>query len=304
MQTPPASNPPPCVIQSWDELVKELFQNSYNETLGRHRSPYVFRGQSADYPLLSSLMRINDDWTALPDLERHLLRNFKKYAHSAVARDNALNLGSEWQWVSIAQHHGLPTRLLDWSYSPFVAMHFATANLDWMNQDGVIWCANTGVIQGWLPPALKRCLADAGTSVFTVEMLEQQCAGFDSLTQAFSPENDFAVFFEPPSLDLRIVNQVALFSFLSRTDTRMDDWLRLKSEQVPAVFRKIVIPASVKWEVRDKLDQANVNERVLFPGLDGLSSWLKRWYLPKDLPQSYMNPEKSQTPSNVRESMQ
>jgi hypothetical protein len=56
----------------------------------------------------------------------------------------------------------------------------------------------------------------------------------------------------------------------------LDDWL----ETHPALARKIIIPASLKWEIRDKLDQANVNERVLFPGLDGLSRWLKRHYSP------------------------
>ena len=39
-----------------------------------------------------------------------------------------------------------------------------------------------------------------------------------------------------------------------------------------------MISAELKWEVRDKLDQANISERVLFPGLDGLTSWLKRYY--------------------------
>jgi hypothetical protein len=301
--SPAPPQPSPIVIQSWDHLVSEVFLDSFNETLGRHRSPFVFRGQSADYPLLSGLMRLNDDWSLLPDLERHLLRNFKKYAHGVVARDSAVSASSDWQWVSIAQHHGLPTRLLDWSYSPFVAMHFATANLECMDEDGVIWCAHAQAMQQWLPPTLKKSLADAGANVFTVEMLEQEAAGFDALTGAPSVEEDFAVFFEPPSLDLRIVNQVALFSFLSRTDTRMDEWLLNKSGECPQVFKKILVPAAVKWEVRDKLDQANINERVLFPGLDGLSSWLKRWYLPKTLPQGYGDPERRQTPFGGRDSM-
>jgi hypothetical protein len=49
----------------------------------------------------------------------------------------------------------------------------------------------------------------------------------------------------------------------------------------PRLFRRLLIPADLKWEVRDKLDQANINERTLFPGMDGLSRWLGRYYLPR-----------------------
>jgi hypothetical protein len=85
---------------------------------------------------------------------------------------------------------------------------------------------------------------------------------------------DFVVFFEPPSLDERIVNQFALFSLPS--DERLS--LRDLLERRENAYRRIIIPAELKWEIRDKLDQANITERVLFPGLDGLSQWLKRYF--------------------------
>lgn len=77
-------------------------------------------------------------------------------------------------------------------------------------------------------------------------------------------------------MDRRILQQLALFSLMSSPNARLDDWL----ERHPKLCRKVGIPAASKWEIRDKLDQANINERVLFPGLDGLSRWLARYYMP------------------------
>jgi hypothetical protein len=88
---------------------------------------------------------------------------------------------------------------------------------------------------------------------------------------------EFVIFFEPPALDERIVNQFAIFAMASNPHLRMERWM----EQHPQLWRKIIIPAELGWEVRDKLDQANVTERVLLPGLDGLSKYLKRYYSPR-----------------------
>jgi hypothetical protein len=52
---------------------------------------------------------------------------------------------------------------------------------------------------------------------------------------------------------------------MSRADRSLDDWLA----DHPELVRRICIRAELKWEVRDKLDQSGINERVLFPGLDG-----------------------------------
>lgn len=89
--------------------------------------------------------------------------------------------------------------------------------------------------------------------------------------------DDFAVVAEPPSFDDRIVNQYALFTLMSRPDASLDEWL----DERPELVRRVVIPAELKWEVRDKLDQSNVSERVLFPGLDGLTRTLTRHYAPR-----------------------
>jgi hypothetical protein len=96
-------------------------------------------------------------------------------------------------------------------------------------------------------------------------------AAYDRLS-----DQPFVAFFEPPSLDQRIVNQYALFSLMSNPEVRLDHWLC----DHPDVYRRIVIPAKLKMEVRDKLDTGNITERVLYPGLDGLTRWLNRYYLP------------------------
>jgi hypothetical protein len=173
----------------------------------------------------------------------------------------------------MAKHHGLPTRLLDWTYSPFIAMHFATADIGKFDLDGVIWIVNYLNAHDHLPEALLGL--DMGMYAFDVEMLSKLLGSLQELDTISS--TDFAIFFEPPSIDDRIVNQFALFSVMSNPAAVLDDWLR--EHQV--IFKKVIIPAELKWEIRDKLDQANITERVLFPGLDGLSTWLRRHYSPR-----------------------
>lgn len=294
-------------VGSWDELVREVFEDSYDSTICRHRSPYAFRGQPSDYPLRSGLMRLGHPPGKLPDFERYLFRNFRKYAHQAFQAES-----SAWRWLSFAQHHGLPTRLLDWTFSPFVAMHFATSDLSRMAEDGVIWCVDLYAIQAWLPSKLRSAITKARGGVFTIEMLEQHFKDFQEFDTK-EVDQDFVLFFEPPSLDLRIVNQVALFSFMSNPNASLDKWLsdtsdpvsrrrrRLAKRPKRPICKKLILQAKAKWEVRDKLDQANVNERVLFPGPDGLSSWLKRWYSPKGLPPAAAtDPAKALVPSSER----
>ena len=254
-------------VDNWQQLTETLFAESWNPNLGRFRSKEAYRGlSSADYSLETTLMRLGGEYDKL---ERHLLRNFRKYAHR-----NMVEKDSIWHWLTLAQHHGLPTRMLDWTYSPFAALHFTTANIDKFNEDGVVWAVNYAHTQKHLPANLSNKLDQEGANIFTVELLSESIKsleGFDALG-----DDDFAIFVEPPSIDDRIVNQHALFSIMPNPKGRIDNLLEKHQ-----IGRKIIIPSHLKWEIRDKLDQINITERVLFPGLDGLSTWLKRQYSPK-----------------------
>lgn len=254
-------------VSSWHELNNQLYEGSWQESLGRFRSTCVFRGVgSARYDLTTSLGRLGGK---PKELEEHILRAFRKYAHRESVPGTSI-----WNWLALAQHHGLATRLLDWTYSPLVAVHFATESPHSWDVDSAIWTVNLRETNALLPDGLQEILRDEGSDVFTVDMLERAAgslSSFDDLS-----DEPFVAFFEPPSLDERIVNQYALFSLISDPRIHLDAWLN----DHPDTFYRIIIPAQLKLEARDKLDQANITERVLYPGLDGLSRWLNRYYTP------------------------
>jgi hypothetical protein len=255
-------------VSSWNQLQEALFADAWVAELGRYRSRFAYRGLSdARYTLQNTLMRLGGPYA---ELERHLLRNFKKYAHQRVVERDSV-----WHWLSVAQHYGLPTRLLDWTYSPMVALHFATADLDKYDCDGVVWGVNYLKAHKLLPERLQDKLDAEGANVFTVEMLSETMTSLAELDRL--AEREYVIFFEPPSMDDRIVNQFAFFSIMPDPRRLLDDWLG----QHPELWTRIIIPAELKWEVRDKLDQSNITERVLFPGLDGLGRWLSRHYSPR-----------------------
>jgi hypothetical protein len=253
-------------IESWRDLDDALIDASWGRHAEHARSTLVFRGLArSSYSNVSSLARLTGDY---PALERHLLRNFRKYAHQAAPGPTT------WDWLALGQHHGLPTRLIDWTFSPYVALHFATAS--WPDDDAVLWAVDCVTAHEALPPVLRGTLEQEGSMVFTTEQLAAHATDLGALERLSEGGEAFALFFEPPTLDERIANQAAVLSVISDPTCHMDTWL----SEHPDAWRAWRIPVRLKREVRERLDQAQITERVLLPGLDGLAAYLRRYYSP------------------------
>jgi hypothetical protein len=253
-------------VSSWREFDDAVAKADTRGDRGaRAHSSLIFRGLArATYSNRSSLARLGHGSTRL---EPHLIRNFRKYAHRERPGPTL------WDWLSLAQHHGLPTRLLDWTFSPFVAAHFATATS--AGAEAVVWAVDCAAAHHLLPRDLRRALDSEGATVFTTELLAKHASSLAELDALGEPD-PFVLFFEPPSLDDRIVNQSAVLSAMSDPAASMDDWF----DANPGLWHAWRITPEAKAEIRERLDQGNVNERVLMPGLDGLAAWLRRYYAP------------------------
>jgi hypothetical protein len=255
-------------VKSWEELMAALYDIPKNEHQ-RYRSSFVYRGLAyKGWGLETSLKRLGPAYLAV---ERPLVRNFAKYAQPGDIPSNSL-----WFRLAVAQHHGLPTRLMDWTVSPRVAAHFATFEEEHYDKDGVIWAVDVTKTRASLPKKFRETLEEEWAFLFSVEMLEGLVPSLRKF-DALSRKGEFVLFFEPPSLDGRIINQGAIMSIMPGANLDLQSFL-LRAET--NLHYRIIIPKKLKWEIRDKLDQDNVTERMLFPGLDGLSKWLKRYYGP------------------------
>jgi hypothetical protein len=260
-------------ISDMNSLFDMVSEQEYREDLDRHRNLFVYRGQpDAEFPLTTSLMRNCKDKRR--ELEPCMLRNFTKYA----ALEEPTIERSIWRQMIFGQHHGLPTRLLDWSFSPLMALHFSVTenDMDEMEaHDSAVWRTDIHELHDLLPEKYQKIATKYATTVFSVDMLAEICSSLEQYDEDMG--SDSILMIEPPSVDVRIVNQYSFFAVIPSAMEDIQGFLDKNTEKTV----KYIIKKELRWQIRDMLDHQNISERIVYPGLDGLSRWLGRHYFVK-----------------------
>ena len=260
-------------IDTLDGVKDLVFEQERNADNGRFRSSFFYRGMpDASFDLSTSLQRNCGDKDHL--LEMPLLENFIKY----VSIEDPTIDESVWKAMIVGQHHGLPTRLLDWTHSMIAALHFAESegNLsDLDKRDCVVWRIDAREINKSLPDHYKKALEKKRTFIFSVKLLSEITNSIEEYDRDMQGHS--LVMLEPPSIDQRIVSQYSFFTVLPGHIKDLVQYLDEHTERTV----KYVIDRKLRWDLRDILDQLNMNERTIYPGTDGIAKWLARHYYVK-----------------------
>lgn len=203
--------------------------NKLNDVLTPYRKDlrWLFRGHS------------NPSWKLIPKAGREEFASYDDERFFRAWKRRAIEFVSlpydfDWGWLAIAQHHGLATRLLDWTFNPLAAAFFAVS--EGSDSDAVIYAYK------------KATTIDPDqTKPFEIEGVEK---------------------FKPMGVVPRIIRQGGIFTIHGNRTRPLEETMD-KTD----VLEKIIIARSYRDELVFELSQYGVNKATLFPDLDGLSAY-------------------------------
>jgi hypothetical protein len=226
------------------EIKKEqIAQDNENDLL--------FRGQPCDKPLLPKVGRMAPKGER-GKIERLLLKEFER--ESLPFRE--FEPKDKWDLLALAQHHGLPTRLLDWTYSSLAALWFAVRCSPENTDDGK--GLENGVV--WVLCADLEDFQELDTA--STEPLDNKLR---------------TLIFRPKAISRRIVAQSAIFTVHKLINSRKFIALE-KNNRYQKKLVKLIVPPEAFSGIRKDLNMYNANAALLFPDLDGLCSHLSWRY--------------------------
>jgi hypothetical protein len=215
--------------------IKDILDSSTSMFFTEERGHWVFRGQAdKDFQLTPSISRTKHTSRDRIKFEESIFSIFRREASTYIT----IPPENEWEWLALAQHHGLPTRLLDWTHNPLVALYFSVESHD--NKDGILFALRS---IGRVP---SKTL---GESPFSIKKARK---------------------YYPRIVSPRIRAQEGLFIICSNIESPLDQPLREDWS-----IEKLIVPASHKTTIQYELFRLGIHTSSLFPDIDGLAKRIK-----------------------------
>jgi hypothetical protein len=233
-----------------------------------------FRGQSEfDLGLIPKFWR--PEYERADEAEMRL-----EFMSVGFPLSNNTDSGNDWDWYFLMQHYGCPTRLLDWTTSPLVALYFAVRHPK--EHDAAVWVIdpwrwNRAHVKDLYGPAIP------GWKETKPYLLKLEDA-FDSDFEEHQTAKKWPMAIEPSHIDRRIAAQGSKFLMFGKEKDMLDSPAinnKHKEKGKHAIVDRIIVPRNKAEALLSELNTLGVNQRSLFPDLEGLGQYISwEWKLP------------------------
>lgn len=282
------------------EIMTQLTDLKQIFSLNRYfLTPFIYRGQSdSNWNLITSIERCIDKYELHPytvgysNNEKWMLDEFKRKSH--LYSDYQIDFNDNFEWLSVMQHHGAPTRLLDFSYSFFIALYFAIID---STTDACVWAVNRHILRDNLLRDCKLdyirkqtlkdeinlkhiklansllCINNNFTIPSTMIPIEAQ-----QYNERLSKQQ--GLFLMPTNPNISYIDNLKSaykINELNFTTVDIDDLIVFSNKnefEVDIQIIKFIIPKDLHRELIGSLKEMNITSEILFPGIDGLAKSL------------------------------
>ena len=288
------------VIHSVNELLSSLekYQDQFSQSY--RGSGFIFRGmRDKRWALLPGIFREYSgpqvslvvkggsiSGRVYSANENEIIAHFKKEAGGFLPH---ISQADNFTWLQYAQHFGVPTRLLDFSANPLIALYFCCKSES--KEDGIVWFINTSSFQTWSNS--ERFCNELGpncTRDVMIKAIMKSMIGYSDYDEEHL-EKQRPVLFIPAYIDQRMSAQSSCFLLWGKSDKALDSMAdtdnhmtllpngityRVANDQ--RFLANFIISGESKHHIMRELDLLGVNEKTVFPGLDGIGRYLERYY--------------------------
>lgn len=243
---------------------------------------WIFRGQSNSSWDLCTLLERTDFFNENEFIETSFLIEYQRGARNYLSKEDLPETLMEW--LALMQHHGAPTRLLDFSKSPFIASYFAFENADIKEESVAIWAINENSIYKCLMEHLKLRHSEnferirSKLSDEDYEKSKRELTDQDFIDLFLKNSKSCIIPIEPFKMNRRYSLQQSIFLSTGNSHEPFMKQLDFLENILEKAVIKICLPTSIKKEVLRDLQKMNINRTTLFPDLDGYSLGLKVRY--------------------------